>query len=322
MFSIVIPTIGSRHLHTAVDSALTQTYPAVEVIVVDNGPFSITKEVEKTLSIKGAKIIRHDSQKDILDNWNACLNYASAEYFILLCDDDWMESNCLQQYSELIHKHPGIAVLHSRTNITQNERLLYTSPNLNEIETASEYIYHTLIKNRFQMVSDFAYRRQSLLEVGGYQRIQGYWASDEATTYRAAINSGKVAFGRKPTVNYRLSEENFTATVRAESILRSSIDFTKWCMKNLVPSLATCDDQIHTSLISKAIHRKLRDRQASAISHYLQENGTGELYRFMTREMSRGDVDLRSILRGVISAYTKISVNCVRNITIPKHAAK
>ena len=105
--SVVIPCYNQgRFLRDAVDSALQQTYPAVEVIVVDDGSADDTASVARTYAAvryieqrnKGAPAAR-----------NAGLRESRGDYLVFLDADDRLLPNAIATGIECLAAHPDWA---------------------------------------------------------------------------------------------------------------------------------------------------------------------------------------------------------------------
>lgn len=99
LVSIIIPTYkGSNVLKRAIDSVLIQTYPSIEIIVVDdNSPESKErKDTEKIMSeYYSEKIIyiKHDKNKNGSAARNTGFSKSNGDYIMFLDDDDEFLSN-------------------------------------------------------------------------------------------------------------------------------------------------------------------------------------------------------------------------------------
>ena len=102
LVTIAIPTYNRArgYLRQTLASALAQTYPNIEVVVSDN---CSPDDTERVVMAHGASSVRYFKQNKPLtpnDNFNFCLNQARGEYFLLLHDDDTIDSDfveaCLQ----------------------------------------------------------------------------------------------------------------------------------------------------------------------------------------------------------------------------------
>ncbi|MBT2293614.1 glycosyltransferase [Paenibacillus albidus] len=90
LVSIVIPAYNRPHtLKIAIDSALEQTYPNIEIIICDD---SSNNEVQKMLDPylnSFPQIKYYKNEKNLyLGNWHKCFDLASGEYLNYLMDDD------------------------------------------------------------------------------------------------------------------------------------------------------------------------------------------------------------------------------------------
>ena len=109
LISVIIPThSGSKVITRAVDSALEQTYPNVEVVVVDDNGRGTTEQVateaemQKYASDKRVKYIPHESSLHGSAARNTGVKYSKGEYIALLDDDDYfMKNNLMAHYVTL-----------------------------------------------------------------------------------------------------------------------------------------------------------------------------------------------------------------------------
>jgi glycosyltransferase involved in cell wall biosynthesis len=90
--SIIIPTFNRAHvLGRAVESVLSQTYPNLEILIVDDGSTDATREVlEKYISNKQIRVLKHDKNRGVTAAKNTGLNNLNPDtkYFSLLDSDD------------------------------------------------------------------------------------------------------------------------------------------------------------------------------------------------------------------------------------------
>ena len=99
--SVGLPTYNrSEYLVRAIESVLNQTYPNLELIVSDNK--SPDDTVEKVLAFSDARIVflQQTQNLGMTGNFNACLEAATGDLFLMLSDDDLLEPQCLERLSE------------------------------------------------------------------------------------------------------------------------------------------------------------------------------------------------------------------------------
>lgn len=107
LISVVIPThSGAQVICRAVDSVLSQTYPNIEVVVVDdNGKgteeqIATEKSMEKYTSDSRVKYLTHDVSLHGSAARNTGVKHSSGEFIALLDDDDYFLPNNLEDHYE------------------------------------------------------------------------------------------------------------------------------------------------------------------------------------------------------------------------------
>ena len=95
--TIGIPTYnrGSGTLPMTLESALSQDYPNFEIVVSDNGSTDNTQEVVRGFGTDRVNYIRQAVNIGVTKNYNACLQAARGDYFLLLHDDDLIDKDFL-----------------------------------------------------------------------------------------------------------------------------------------------------------------------------------------------------------------------------------
>ncbi|MBU2703225.1 glycosyltransferase involved in cell wall biosynthesis [Sporomusaceae bacterium BoRhaA] len=115
--SIIIPTYNRQEmLKDAVESAMAQDYPNLEIIVTDNASIDGTDDMMKSY-VKDDRIIyfRHDKNMGpVFNGRNACINIATGKYALLLCDDDYLlDSSYISKAINLILENQSIVLVHA-----------------------------------------------------------------------------------------------------------------------------------------------------------------------------------------------------------------
>lgn len=97
--SILIPTYNrAAYLRKAIRSALSQTYSAIEVLVLDDAsPDDTSVIVAEFCSDARVKYIRHERNLGIAGNWRSGITAAQGEFFCILHDDDTFEASFVEQ---------------------------------------------------------------------------------------------------------------------------------------------------------------------------------------------------------------------------------
>lgn len=125
--SVVIPTYNyARFLGEAIDSALAQTRPALEVIVVDDGSTDATSEV---LAAYGDRIrVLRQQNQGVAAARNAGIAAARGEYLAFLDSDDAWYPQKLERQMPRFERDPSLGLVHCGSEtIDADGRTLATS---------------------------------------------------------------------------------------------------------------------------------------------------------------------------------------------------
>lgn len=97
LVTIAIPTYNRRdYLQEAISSALRQNWSRLDVVVSDNNSNDDTREYLKSIVDSRVSVILQKTNIGMFGNWNACLEAAKGDYFLLLSDDDLLEQGAIQ----------------------------------------------------------------------------------------------------------------------------------------------------------------------------------------------------------------------------------
>ena len=91
LVSIIIPTFDRpRFLKEAIEAALAQTHPNIEVLVFDNGTLDETLAVVEEIARLDSRLIfrRHERNIGMSANFNALAAAARGEFLVAIGDDD------------------------------------------------------------------------------------------------------------------------------------------------------------------------------------------------------------------------------------------
>lgn len=167
MVSILIPALNAgQWIRQSIDSALAQTYPRVEVLVVDDGSTDDTLDILRSYGTR----IRVFAGPHAGGNpaRNRLLELASGEWLQYLDADDYLLPHKISSQMQHVKDHPDLDMVYSpvilREEETGSEKVLAMDENS---DLSLHYIrWHVLNTN------GFLWRRSSLLTVGGWKNNQ------------------------------------------------------------------------------------------------------------------------------------------------------
>ena len=211
-FSFVLPAYKGRYLHDSISSILNQDFIDFELIVVyDCSPDPI-REIVANFNDKRLSYYRNEQNiggKDLVAQWNHCLEYAKGDYVILATDDDLYEPNFLSTFVPFIAKHPDVELFRSRVlNVNSDNRILWIDRCYKEFLTPLEFRYHKM-HGMLGGIPNYIFRKDALVKQGGFVSLPLAWGSDDLT---AIAMAGKgVVTSQQHLVRFRWSDINISS---------------------------------------------------------------------------------------------------------------
>lgn len=202
--SIVIPSFNyGRFLRQAIDSAVGQTYPNIEVVVVDDGS---TDDTAAIATAAGARLVRQPNQ-GLSAARNAGLDQAHGEFVVFLDADDELLPGAVADGIEALSSNPALACVVRRCQVVDERG----SPLPSQLATVDERtdLYREWLQRNFVWTPGAAmFRRRAIVEAGGFAVDAGA-AADYAVYLTMARRNG-VEFQNTTAVRYRQHGHNMS----------------------------------------------------------------------------------------------------------------
>lgn len=231
LVTIGIPTYNrSKYLKEALESALNQTYPNIEIIVSDNTSTDNTQEMMQQYSNPKIKYFRHKENIGMVGNWNTCLEKANGRYFLLLSDDDILEKEAIGILIEKFKDKRIIMAYCNRIIIDEkgNETVeIIKNFNPKELENGKEFILKRFKGKSGGIPSSELFITKILLKYGGYP-LQTLGAADFAAEI-IFCSEGYIAYDKHKLAKYRVHESNNARNLILS--LDSTIGLYNWIQK-------------------------------------------------------------------------------------------
>ena len=154
-----------KHIQSAVDSILSQTYEDFELIVVNDGSRDNTLESLKSIADDRVKIISNTKNNGLPKSLNTGIAQARGCYIARQDADDFSLPQRLQKQFDYLQKHPNIAVLGTATKIIFDDgsfssRFPSASPTFADLLKSSRFVHGSVMM-----------RKDVLEKVGCYNEI-------------------------------------------------------------------------------------------------------------------------------------------------------
>lgn len=131
LVSIIIPVYnGEKHIKKCVEKLLQQTYPKIEIIIVNDGSVDNTESILENLSRQNNNIkLINKSNTGVSDTRNRGIKESKGEYILFLDSDDFLEKDAVEQMIKKIGKNKidllifGFKVLGSSNRLNDTSTL-------------------------------------------------------------------------------------------------------------------------------------------------------------------------------------------------------
>ena len=235
-FSFILPAYKGRYLKESIGSILAQDYADFELIVVDDCSPDPIQQIVSEFKDERITYYRNEQNiggKDLVAQWNHCLEYANGDYVILATDDDLYESNFLSSFVPLIKKYPDVNLFRARIlQVDGQNEIKYIDSCYKEFLSLIEFRYH-LMHGMRGGIPQYIFKREVLIGRGGFVSFPKAWASDDAT---ALMMSDKgVVTSQEHLVRFRWSDINISSdkSVAVEKF-KARLLFSQWLQENQI----------------------------------------------------------------------------------------
>lgn len=125
LVSICIPTYNrAATIGRALESATSQDYANLEIIVADNASDDETATVVELFTDRDPRVkyVRHAANIGMVANLNTVIRLGSGKYRMWLADDDWIDDDLVGRCCELLESDPELAMVAGRCREYRNGR--------------------------------------------------------------------------------------------------------------------------------------------------------------------------------------------------------
>lgn len=176
LISIGIPTYNraGSYLKSALESALAQTYPNLQILVSDNCSSDDTEKLVRSYSSDTRlHYHRHDDNIGANANFNFCLDSAIGEYFLLLHDDDLIDPDfidcCVVKIQQANLASGQLGLIRTGTRIIDGAgRELYSSSNNSSSDDFATFWRDWFAGRTSYYLCSTLFHTRSLRQLGGF----------------------------------------------------------------------------------------------------------------------------------------------------------
>ncbi|MDE2018751.1 MAG: glycosyltransferase family 2 protein [Patescibacteria group bacterium] len=241
LVSILINAHNSeRYIGEAIDSALAQTWPNFEIVIVEDASTDRTAEIIKSYNDPRIRYFHNDHNQGIVGSRNQLLKEAKGEFFTWLDADDIYLPDRVQAEVEFLEAHPEFAGVYS------NILYFFDGPldsargrapvkfYRHIYEHWSGDIFGELLKKMFITNSAFMMRRSAYEKLGGFNPATGM-VEDWEYFLRMAHNGMQIGFLDKDLIKYRLRFDSHTNFARQVDVKKSQVKIFENLKQQMTP---------------------------------------------------------------------------------------
>ncbi len=208
-FSVVIPLYNkASEIGRTLQSALNQTLPAAEIIVVDDGSTDGSVEVLERMELPAMVRIIRQQNRGVSATRNVAIREARCRYMALLDADDRWEAGYLAEIARLIEKYPGAVAYATSFLVDDGETLSPAATPATEgyVDFFRESLTHYVL-----IPSATVLHRQTVLDVGGFP--EGMRLGEDQWLWVHLARRGRICCSTARLTVYSKAAENRSASI-------------------------------------------------------------------------------------------------------------
>ena len=224
LVTIAIPTYerADGYLKIALESALNQTYPNIEILVSDNCSPDDTEKVVKSYADARVRYYRQHAPLVPNDNFNFCLHESRGAFFLLLHDDDEIDRDFVETCTKAMHSSPSCGLVRTGTRIINSQgQVVGENPNLAGGLTTAELFLAWFEGRTAPYLCSTLFNTELLREAGGFRSRHNLF-QDVAAHFRLAAQFGRVDV-REAKASFRKHGSNATGATAIRAWCEDSI---------------------------------------------------------------------------------------------------
>ena len=218
--SVLLPVYRPQihYLRHALESVLHQTFDDFEVLLVEAALETCIKSLLEELQDKRIKHLCFPGKASLVDQLNWGLEQTQCELVARMDADDWCFPERLAKQLDYMQQQKDIAVLGSQLGVMDsNDRPIGSR----KYPTAPDDVTQTLRQYNAIAHPSVMYRKQAILDAGGY-RYRTYPANEDYELWcRLAKQGAKLANLDVPLLRYRVHPQGMKSA-QLKAILRGT----------------------------------------------------------------------------------------------------
>jgi len=204
LLSVIVPVYNVEdYLPRCLDSILSQSYPNLEVILVDDGAQDASGRICDAYAARDRRVrVLHRENGGLSSARNAGLDAATGEYVTFVDSDDWIEPDSYGPMLALLETYAAKLVCAGRYDVdgATGERTIGLCPQKQECISGEEMAGRIFLWDHCDSSAcDKLYHRSLFQE---FRYPEGKVCEDVPVTYRIVLKARRVVLWDRPVYNY------------------------------------------------------------------------------------------------------------------------
>ena len=222
LVSILIPTFNrADYLKFALDSACSQSYPNIEIIVHDDASTDATPTLLKAYKADPrVKVVRTNKNHGMLGGWNFIQKLAKGKYIKFLASDDLLDPDCVQELVKAAEANPKAAIITCQRQFINEQGQVIKKMGFahkNQVIpgiTHAHWILTTVRENKIGEPTAVLYPTRLIKSAGDYDATFSQFADFEYWIRLLAY--GDLVYVHKPLCSFRLHSGSSTSAAQRD----------------------------------------------------------------------------------------------------------
>ncbi len=247
LVTIGIPTYNRvrTYLKGTIHSALVQSYENVDIVIADNSSTDGTEEYIHSLRDSRIRYFKHDKNIGPIKNFTYCLEKARGTYFLLLNDDDMIDSDFIECTVKSINENSEIGFAKTGYRLIDSNGDTVMELCNHFAHMAIEDYLLQYFQNKFGFIfCNTLFHTDRLRSIGGFNTKTGL-AVDVITTSLMAIRYKRVDI-KDPKASMRRHDQTWTSIAN----FKDWIDDHKYLYELICRNIPNIDTQYKKEILS------------------------------------------------------------------------
>jgi glycosyltransferase involved in cell wall biosynthesis len=224
LVTIGLPTYNraNTYLRQALQSALDQTYPNLEIVVSDNGSTDDTEALVRGVRDQRVRYFKQAKNVGENNNSNFCLQHARGAYFLLLHDDDMIDKDFVEVCMDAVNDGTTVGLIRTGTRVIDGNGAVLAAT-LNQVGglSTTDFMLGWFSGKTALYLCSTLFNTARLRETGGFQS-KTLMYQDVVAEMRLAARSGR-ADVPEVKASFRRHGHNMGSAARLDEWVEDSL---------------------------------------------------------------------------------------------------